>query len=37
MIHQLHRILCGLKSLPWHNHWRYAAARRMQESAAVGW
>ncbi|MDW4808600.1 hypothetical protein NQ359_16470, partial [Escherichia coli] len=34
--HQLHLILSGLRTLSGSNHWDYAAARRMQERAAVG-
>ncbi|OTC26033.1 nucleocapsid protein [Escherichia coli] len=37
MIHQLHLILSGLRTLSGSNHWDYAAARLKQERAAVGW
>ncbi|END59197.1 putative nucleocapsid protein [Escherichia coli P0298942.3] len=36
MIHQLHLILSGLRTLSGSNHWDYAAARLKQERAAVG-
>ena len=36
LIHQLHLILSGLRTLSGSNHWDYAAARRAQERAAAG-
>ncbi|HAH0224448.1 TPA: nucleocapsid protein [Escherichia coli] len=36
LIHQLHLILSGLRTLSGSNHWDYAVARLKQERAAVG-